>query len=214
MDRAGMLSPQTIDRLEGILRAVRDQGGSQLQVLTVANLEGTPIEQAALRVAETWRLGTAKEDNGILLLIAAQERAIRIEVGQGREGELPDVIAKRIISDVMVPAMKRGSADQAVFTGVLNILKYSDPEILQKIGEKVPRAERRQKSDMSPLTFLILVIIVGLFQILAGRRRFHGGGFGRGGWGGGGFGGGGFGGGGGWGGGGGGFSGGGASGNW
>lgn len=218
MDTANILQPETEQRLTSILRRLHESGGTQLQVVTVPDLGGAVIEEAALKMAEQYGLGSAKGDNGVLLLVAAQERRIRIEVGQGREGDLPDARASRIIRDVMVPRFREGSADRAVWAGVMAILHFTDAQFLESSGEKAPQAGRRSRplvEKFGPLFFLLFFLVVLLNG--GGRRglRRHGlGGVFPGGFGGGGFGGGGFGGGGGWSGGGGGFSGGGASGGW
>lgn len=217
VDQAQMLSSRAIVQIEQLLRTVKEQGGSQLQVLIVPSLGGTPIESATLSVVESWKLGDAKRDDGILLLIARDDRKLRIEVGQGREGELPDAIAKRIVQDVIAPHLRQGSPDIAVWSGVVTILQYTDPGIIEKLGQGAGIPERRSRSRKGPVngfTIVIFILFI-LFHLLFGRRRggflpgaLLGYGLGRAGRGGGGFGGGS------WGGGGGGFSGGGASGSW
>lgn len=221
VDNAGLLSPRTRSELEDLIRRLHEAGGTQLQVLTVPDLAGLSIEEASIKVTDKWKLGSAKDDNGVLLMIAAKERRVRIEVGQGREGDLPDVRASRIIREVIVPRFREGDADAAVTAGVLSIIHYTDPDFLEKSGVSI-RKERRG-NGVSGLTLLWILFLVFIFlsRIFIGPRRrglmgLGGGFFGGSGWGGGGFGGGGFGGGGGggWSGGGGGFSGGGASGGW
>lgn len=222
VDQAQMLSGETERQMDRFLRQLRDSGGSQVQVLTVPDLGGLPIEEASMKVVEQWKLGGAKADDGILLMLAKAERRVRIEVGQGREGDLPDVRASRIIREVIVPRMRQGDADRAISAGVFAILHYTDPKFLESRGESIPQERSGvplgKKIELIVwLLFFFIVILPGLFM----RRRRRGlwglatgYGLGRsmgGGWGGGG----GFGGGGGsWGGGGGGFSGGGASGGW
>lgn len=209
MDQAGIISPQTKTKLEALLRRVNDSGALQLQVLTVSTLDGLPIEQASIEIVEKWQLGTKEKDNGVLFLIAPQDRKMRIEVGQGVEGDLPDVIAKRIIAEIVAPAFRQGLFDEGISAGVVEIIRYAAPQV---IGEKAPPREQERSQGIPIFVFLLFFVIVVL-QGAFGRRM----GIGRtSGWGPGGFGGGGFGGGGGggWSGGGGGFSGGGASGNW
>lgn len=220
VDQARMLSPQTEAKMSEFLRALRAAGGTQLQVLTVPDLGGLAIEEASIKVTDQWKLGSAKNDDGILLMVAAKERRVRIEVGQGREGVLPDVVASRIIRDVIVPRFREGNADQAITAGIFAILHYTDPEFLESSGVRAPRGER--VLNISPGLLFFIIICFFIFVMLPigrlGRRRSiwrgtsgYGGWNSGGGWGG--FGGG-FGGGGGWSGGGGGFSGGGSSGGW
>lgn len=216
VDGAEILSPQTKAAIDTALRALLNQGGSQITVLTVPSLDGLTIEQASIKVVDKWKLGGAKADNGILFMIAPKERRMRIEVGQGLEGSLTDVESKRIIADSVTPLFKAGDFDSGVLVGVYQIARKTDPGVdLSPYLEGRVRVRHGSGGQHSALKFLIIVVIVLVFSALhllgfGGRRR---GPFGGGGWGGGG----GFGGGsggGGWGGGGGGFSGGGSSGGW
>jgi uncharacterized protein len=234
-DMAHLLEQPGVDGLNELLLRLKNSGGSQIAVLTVPNLGGITIEEAGIRVAEYWRPGDAATDRGIILIVAQAERAVRIEVGQGNEGNVPDAIAKRIIADVIVPRFQKGRMDEGIAAGVLEIIRYADPEFSSALATEDRVAERRgNRRGASPIPMLFLIfLLVGFIQYLAaisnragvagpGRRygsyrQSYRGGYRSGGWpggfGGGGFGGGGFGGGG-FGGGGGGFSGGGASGRW
>jgi uncharacterized protein len=224
VDDADMLSSATEAKLERFIRGLHESGGSQLEVATVPNLGGLSIEEASIKITDQWKLGGAKTDNGVLLLIARDERKIRIEVGQGLEGNLPDAYASRIIRDIIAPNFKGGDVDRGVLGGVAAIVHYTDPDYLKdgdRSGTVTPSGSSGGDGGLSGHDLeTLLMIFFFTFLILPalfGRRRRRGlwwlGG-GGGGWGGGGFGGGGFGGGGGWSGGGGGFSGGGASGGW
>jgi uncharacterized protein len=223
MDTAGLLSRSSKARLESALQALKRQGGTQLAVLTVPTLDGLTIEQASIRVTDQWQLGSEQGDNGVLLMIARDERRVRIEVGQGLEGALPDAHAKRIIDEAITPLFRTGDVDAGVTLGVFEIAKRTNPKIdlrahLQGSLRQPSRHGRRARS--SPLSNLLLLVIgipiallrMGMFGRTGyGYRRrgyYWGGGGMAGGMGGGGFGGGGFSGGGG------GFSGGGASGGW
>jgi len=202
--------------LEQAIRAAQKQGQIQLQVLTLNSLQDTPIEDASFEIVKSWRLGGEKNDNGVLFLISKGDRRLRIEVGQGLEGDIPDVYAKRIVSDVVIPYFREGRTSDGIVAGVAQILKLAGGQP----GFAQASPARSRKSFSATLNLIVFAIII-LFSLF-GPRRSRGllggallGGMG-GGWGGrGGFGGGGFGrGGGGWSGGGGGFSGGGASGGW
>jgi uncharacterized protein len=223
VDRAGLLMPVTRQRLEGALRDLQRKGGTQLVVLTLPNLSGLTIEQASIRVVDAWELGGEEADNGVLLLVARDERRVRIEVGQGLEGELPDAFAKRIVDEAMTPLFKSGDFDGGVTIGVYQIAKVTNPAVnLLPHLEGSLRAQRTTRTRRSPgqsLLFLLLglplLLMRGMGMGRFGRRRgayylgagMLGAGLGsRGGFGGGGLGG--------FGGGGGGFSGGGASGGW
>lgn len=222
VDDARMLSQSTRERLSRFLRQLHDEGGTQIQILTVDNLGGLSIEEASIKVTDQWKLGTAKADNGILLMLSKQERRVRIEVGQGYEGDLPDVTASRIVREVIIPQFKEGDFDRGVTDGILAIVHYVNPQFLEG-HNAAPRGTKISGLGFWLIVGWLLVFLV-LPRMLGFRGRSPRGGWrggwddwGGGGWGGGGFGGGGWGGGssgGGWSGGGGGFSGGGASGGW
>ncbi|MBS1970841.1 MAG: TPM domain-containing protein [Bdellovibrionales bacterium] len=211
MDEVGVLRPQDRRDLEDVIRDYNSQGKAQLQVLVIDSLGDLTIEEASIKITDAWKLGTAKKDNGILFLIAPNERKLRIEVGQGLEGALPDVIAKRIIADTVVPLFKARNLSAGIVVGTYQIIKYIDQEYAdQHLSQPEPEPTKSIPGWVI-IVILLLLLFIGRFLPAS---SFRGGG--RGGWGGGGFGGGGFGGGGGggWSGGGGGFSGGGASGSW
>lgn len=208
MDEVGVIRPQDRNELEKVIRDYNRQGKAQLQILVIESLQGLEIEEASIKILDQWKLGTEKKDNGILFLIAPNERKLRIEVGQGLEGTLPDVIAKRIISDTVLPLFKARNLSAGVVVGTYQIIKYVDQEYAdQHLADPAPESKRSIPGGVI-LVILFLLLFIGRFLPAS---SFRGGGFGGGGFGGGSFGGGG---GGGWSGGGGGFSGGGASGSW
>lgn len=229
-DYAHVMTSSYESELNEVLAAVKKQTGVELAILTVNSLEGTPLESASIQVVDSWKLGTAKEDKGVLLLLAIKDRKIRIEVGQGLEGDLTDAYSRRIIDEVMVPLLKAGNYNEAIYLGAYNIVKRALPEVdvvsqffrqygsgSHNYGQPSSRHSRDGKSKLGQILifWLFLIIIFGRFG-LWGLFFLGGGPRGRGPFGGSGFGGGGFGGGFGGGslGGGGGFSGGGASGGW
>src|SRR5574340_907947 len=107
-DLTGTLSANEAVQLEQKLAAFEEKKGSQIAVLIVPTTQPETIEQYAIRVAEAWKLGRKGVDDGVLLLIAKNDRTLRIEVGYGLEGVLPDAIAKRIIDELIVPAFRQG----------------------------------------------------------------------------------------------------------
>ena len=225
MDEAHLMSESGAQSLSERLEKLYQSGGSQIGVLTVESLNGVPIESAGIQTAEKWKLGTAKGDNGVILLISKGDRSVRIEVGQGLEGALPDIYAKRIIDDVIVPRFREKDFEGGIVEGVVMILKYTDPDY-HSLDQNQGGGRFLRRGGLAALLVwmlfnhpVILIFLIFFLFSLFGRRRYRrsfwtGSGWGGGGYGGG-FGGGGFGGGGGFsGGGGGGFSGGGASGRW
>jgi uncharacterized protein len=117
-DYAGLLSPGTVRQLEATLQQLEASDSTQIVVLTIPSLEGDSLEDFSIRVAEQWQIGQRQLDNGALLLIAKAERQLRIEVGYGLEGRLTDLMAGRIIRDVIVPRFKAGQIDQGIVEGV------------------------------------------------------------------------------------------------
>jgi uncharacterized protein len=219
IDEAGMLSRATEERLMRALQELEQNTGAQVVVLTVESLDGDLLEDYSHRVAETWALGQKGQDNGALFLIAKAERRMRIEVGYGLEGTLPDALAGRILNDIVTAHFRRSDFDRGVEAGVEAIVAVlgGDPEAVKA----VPHRTRVSGAAVGTFTAIIVLIGILVLEISLSRQRRRWGGRGVRGptifpWGGG-FGGGsgGFGGGfGGFSGGGGSFGGGGASGGW
>jgi uncharacterized protein len=213
-DYAGMISPAARAEIEQKLASLEAEDGTQIAILTVPSLKGEPIEMFSIRVAEAWKLGQEKRDNGVLLVVSKGDRKVRIEVGYGLEGALTDLESGRIIDGVIKPAFKSSDFDKGFADGVDAIVTSIKGEF------KADKATRAKGDDDKPSIPLVLILLMALFfylRIFGGRH--HGGPFVSGGWpgpgdgiftSGGGFGGGG----GGFSGGGGGFGGGGASGDW
>ena len=117
-DYGALLSPATINQLETILKDLETTDSTQIVVLTIPSLQGDNLENFSLKTAETYEIGQKEFDNGALLLIARDERKIRIEVGYGLEGSLTDLIAGRIIRNQMTPQFRNGNFDQGVVNGI------------------------------------------------------------------------------------------------
>ncbi len=122
VDDAEILSAETRRALTDKLKAHEDRTGDQIAVLTVKTLGGENIEEFATRVFESWKLGQKGKDNGVLLIVASGDRRMRIEVGYGLEGRLTDLLAGRIIRNVMAPRFKAGDYNGGVTAGVDGIL--------------------------------------------------------------------------------------------
>jgi len=167
-DLTGTLTPAEQQQLEARLAAFEDQKGSQVAVLLVPTTGPETIEQYAIRVAERWQLGRKGVDDGALLLVAIQDRALRLEVGYGLEGVLPDVIAKRIVSDVITPYFRQGDYFGGLNAGIDRVIGVVE-------GEPLPEPERGWRGDvavgeaMLPLLLIFAVIGGGLFRALFGR---------------------------------------------
>ncbi|WP_373975467.1 TPM domain-containing protein [Chitinibacter sp. SCUT-21] len=164
MDLTQTLGSEQQSELESKLSSLEQAKGSQLVVLIVATTGEETIEQYSIRVVDAWQLGRKGVDDGVLLLIAKDDRTVRIEVGRGLEGALPDVIASRIIRDTIVPAFKAGDFVGGVNAGVNQI-----SAVIQ--GEALPETKVQSASQSdSQLPFILLIPLLALGGIL--RRVF------------------------------------------
>jgi uncharacterized protein len=217
-DYARVLPAERAQALEAKLTAYEQRTGQQFALLTVASLEGDSLEAFSIRVAEKWKLGNEQRDDGLVLIVVPGERKLRIEVGYGLEGDVPDAIAARVIREIIAPAFQRGDFAGGVEAAFDALMRAASG---QSLPEAAPVDERRAVREGSPLALLgPLIFFLLLFLMSGGGRGRRGGmswvgpliaaGMGSGGFGGGRRGGGG----GGFRGGGGGFGGGGSSGGW
>jgi uncharacterized membrane protein YgcG len=122
VDNAEVLKPATRERIAALSKAHEDKTTNQVVVLTIPTLGGESVEEFANRVFQSWKLGQKGKDNGVLVVVAPQDRKMRIEVGYGLEGTLPDVTASRIIRNVMTPAFRANDFDKGVGEGVAAIV--------------------------------------------------------------------------------------------
>ena len=172
VDQTGTLSSSDIVSLTRTLSDLETRKGSQLAVLLVPTTAPETIEQYAIRVAEAWKIGRKKIDDGALLVIAKDDRKLRIEVGYGLEGALNDATAKRIIDEIIVPRFKTGDFAGGVSAGVERIIGVID-------GESLPAPAARPQLDFglgdlldrfNPVfVFIVVLIGGGLLRSLFGR---------------------------------------------
>jgi len=168
VDQTATLSADQRQRLATKLAAFEAGKGAQIAVLIVASVAPETIEQYALRVVESWKLGRKSVDDGALLLVARQDRKLRIEVGYGLEGALNDATAKRIISETIAPRFKEGDFYGGINDGVDAMIKVVS-------GEPLPPPAARLSDagvDLETLVFVgfILVFVVGgILRAMLGR---------------------------------------------
>ncbi|MGE5497464.1 MAG: TPM domain-containing protein [Syntrophothermus sp.] len=215
-DYTNTLSAEEKQQISNDLRSFSDTTSNQIVLLMISSLDGYPLEEYAYQTAMKNKVGAQKNNNGILFLIVKNDKKVRIEVGYGLEGALPDALCSSIIRNEVSPYFKRGNFYEGIVSGIVAIKAAT-------AGEYKATAQKKRNSGkgLPSILFFIIFGVIMLLMRLGGRRRggnfiFYGGGFGSGGFGGrsGGFGGGGGGGFGGFSGGGGSFGGGGASGSW
>lgn len=161
-DLTQTLTPEQQSQLEAKLTTFEQQKGSQIAVLIVPSTQPEDIAQFAIRVVDVWKLGRAKQDDGLLILIAKNDRKMRIEVGYGLEGAIPDLTAKRIISEIMAPGFKQGD----YYGGINNAI---DVLIGLVSGEQLPAPAAKTEGVQSFENMLPILIFGGL--ILGGLLR-------------------------------------------
>ena len=162
-DYADMLSPSTENQLETVLSDLERTDSTQIVVLTLPSLEGENIEEYAIRVAESWKIGQKGLDNGAMLIISKNDRKLRIEVGYGLEGSLTDLMAGRIIRNIIAPQFKAGNFDQGVTDGIQGMIQVVRGEFkaAEKTRRLAPRASRWHSNLFSIIVFLSLVNMIG-----------------------------------------------------
>jgi uncharacterized protein len=168
IDQTGTLQPDERASLEQKLADFEKTKGSQIAVLIVPTTEPETVEQYALRVAEQWKLGRKKIDDGALLVVAKNDRALRIEVGYGLEGALTDVTCARIIREVIVPLFKSGSFYAGIDAGVDRMIKVVEGEPLPQPDDR-PYQNESSWQSMLPIVLVISIIIGPLLRALFGR---------------------------------------------
>lgn len=216
VDQAEMLSPDVEARLSQMLQAHEQASTEQVVVVTLPDLQGFPIEDFGYQLGRHWGIGQKGEDNGALLIVAKEERKIRIEVGYGLEGRLTDADASVIINRIITPAFRQGDFQAGIFNGAAAMIQVLGGEPMAvPPSQQTGAVQKKPKAGMVALFFIILMAVIFFVgsrggrggrggaalvgaTLLGGAMGGRGGGFGGGGFGGGG----------------GGFGGGGASGGW
>ncbi|NQT89824.1 MAG: TPM domain-containing protein [Candidatus Omnitrophica bacterium] len=187
-DYAGILSPSANAAISSIAGQIEAKTTAQIAVVTVPTVKPLTIEQYAVELFEKWGIGQKDKDNGILILMAANDRKIRIETGYGLEGALPDAVCSQIIYQVMLPEFKRGDLEKGLTYGTIAVAELVAKEYntTLDLGEAVPHytgtapVVSKKARLLRSLVYLILFIFIfgmrsGLlfFLILGptGRRR-------------------------------------------
>jgi uncharacterized protein len=171
-DYAKLLSQERARALEAQLEKFEQETGHQVAVLTIPSLEGDSLEDFSIRVADSWKIGKKGFDNGAILLIARDDRRLRIEVGYGLEGVLPDAIASRIIREVITPRFRSGDYTGGIEAGVDSILKVAKGEVLPERGR--PASGPSASQGASLMTILMITAMLALFIGMTRRRLVSG----------------------------------------
>ena len=167
IDLTGTLSGGAVSRIETKLADLETRKGSQLAVLIVPTTQPEEIEQYGIRVAESWKLGRKGVDDGAILIVAKNDRRVRIEVGYGLEGAMPDAIASRIIAESITPHFKLGDYDGGVQAGVDQMISVVN-------GEPLPEPDRQWEhhsklGNLLPLLLVVVFVASGVLRALFGR---------------------------------------------
>jgi uncharacterized protein len=170
-DQARALDAAARSALEAKLAAFEQARGSQIAVLIVDSTQPEAIEQFSIRVVEAWRLGRKDVDDGVLLLVAMGDRTLRIEVGRGLEGAIPDAIAKRVIAEIITPHFQRGDIAGGIDAGVDALIGLVDGEALPPPaqGSKPQPDSASGGSDANSLVLLLALFGGMLMRSFFGR---------------------------------------------
>jgi len=154
-DLAGLLSPEASRRIEAELAEFERAESTQIVVLTIPTLEGEALEEYSIKVAEARKIGQEGKGNGVILLVARQERKVRIEVGRGLEGTLTDLVSGRIIRNAIAPRFKTGDFDGGVIAGTNAIMAVVKGEYKpdDRIGQQTGK-------DAPPITTFLIFLLV------------------------------------------------------
>lgn len=171
VDQAHVILPAHLSDLNAALTAHESKTTNQVAVLTLPSLAGEPLEEFSHRVASAWGLGQKGTDNGVLLLVAIQERKIRIDVGYGLEGTLTDAKSSQIIRHEMVPRFRQGNYSEGIVAGIQAILSTIEGTYTAPASSATENPEKAGLWQTFGLA-VVLGTLVGLF--LGSGRRLHG----------------------------------------
>ena len=168
-DLTGTLTVQQQAALENTLATFEQQKGSQIAVLIVPTTQPEDIAQYSMRVVEAWKLGRSKVDDGVLVLVAKDDRKMRIEVGYGLEGVIPDAVAKRIVAELMAPHFRQGDFYGGIAAAVDQIMKLVDGEPLP-----APPARQYQAGQDADWLAMLPVLLIAVFVVGGIARAMFG----------------------------------------
>jgi uncharacterized protein len=169
VDQTGTLSSDTMASLTQTLKDLQARKGSQIAVLIVPTTAPETIEQYSIRVAEAWKIGRKKIDDGALLVVAKNDHKLRIEVGYGLEGSLTDATASRIISEIITPKFRSGDFTGGISDGVERMISVIDGEPLPAPEQTQSFSEPAHLEDLLPILLFVAIIVGGLSRALLGR---------------------------------------------
>ena len=180
LDQAGLLRPEQLLDIQSKSEALHAQTGRAFVVATVNSLEGYPIEDYAYRLGRAWKIGDEKRDDGVLLLVAPNEKKVWIATGYGAEGFLPDILAGRITREIILPRFREGDMGGGIVAGADAIIRQmsADPEDAQRNVADARATARERSGDGAgflPVLFIVIIFfaIIGSIARRAGGRRYR-----------------------------------------
>jgi len=168
MDQTGTLTAGQAQQLEQTLRTFESSKGSQIAVLIVPTTEPETIEQYGIRVAEQWKLGRKSVDDGAILIVAKNDRTLRIEVGYGLEGVLNDATCKRIISEIILPRFRQGDFFGGITDGVNHMIQVIQGEPLPQPNAS-PAPDGNDIRQFAPLILVLALVVGGVLRSTFGK---------------------------------------------
>ncbi len=169
VDQTGTLSSSDIAALSQKLRDFEARKGSQVAVLIVPTTDPETIEQYSIRVADAWKVGRKKVDDGAILIVAKNDRHLRIEVGYGLEGALTDITSRRIIDEVITPKFRTGDFSGGISDGVDRMISVIDGEPLPVPSPSVNFGNLEDIGPIIPVTLFASLVIGGFLRSILGR---------------------------------------------
>jgi uncharacterized protein len=176
-DFAGVMSPEDAQAVEALATAIQEKTGAELALVTIKTVEPyADIDHYSLALAGKWGIGKKDKDNGVLLILAVDEREVKIEVGYGLEGALPDSAAGRILDTLVIPAFRAGNfsgglaAGAQAIAGIITKENGLIPSELNLGTETAVRPEEKEKVSIDPFFFVIVPILLVLLRIFLARR--------------------------------------------
>jgi uncharacterized protein len=171
VDQANIVQPSTRNAIEQKLADLETKSGIQLVVATVPSLEGQEIEPYANELFRNWKLGEKTKNNGVLLLVAPNERRVRIEVGYGLEGTLTDALSKVIIANAMTPRFKAGDFGDGISRGVDDIITVLTTDASEWQQRPSLRLDNQQTAD--PISWVLIAALIALITLLVVSPGFR-----------------------------------------
>ena len=162
-DLTGTLTQAQRQTLDATLAAFEQKKGSQIAVLLLPSTRPESIEQYSIRVAEAWKIGRARVDDGVILVIAKDDHKLRIEIGRGFEGPIPDVVAKRVIREVIAPHFLNGDFNAGIADGIAALIRLIDGEPLPSPNRRAAGASSDNDAGALFAPLLVATVVLGAF---------------------------------------------------